>query len=133
MLARAELERLDPELWAELPLACVAAFELLAFEWPVGETVSARRRNAAVPLRRAEPSAIAVWRADERAVFRTLDALEAAALEAVVQGGAVFGDVCELAAAPGSDAAAAAARAAGWLAGWLEAGWLARLPAESGS
>ncbi len=125
-LERADLEAIAPERWAEIPLSPVPAFALLAFDWPVGEAVSARRRgDETPPERRDEPQVLVVWRADERAVFRAVDALEAEALARVVRG-ETFGDLCVWLDERPGQGDGAAARAARWLAGWIEAGWLAR-------
>ncbi|MDH4017834.1 MAG: DNA-binding domain-containing protein, partial [Actinomycetota bacterium] len=127
VLTRADLAGVDPALWADIPLEPVPGFALLCFDWPAGEAVSACRRGDPVPERRAERQVIAVWRAQERAVFRPVERLEAEALERVARGER-FGGLCEWLAdrgrgqsdgqggAPGTAESEAAAVAAGWLA-----------------
>jgi len=127
-LARADLQRLDPEAWAPIPLEPVPALALLSFDWPVGAVVSARRRDEPLPDRCDAPEHLAVWREDERAVFRTLESQEAAALALVVGGGATFGDLCEWATERTGDDDTAAANALGWLLAWVGSGWLCALP-----
>ena len=65
-----------------------------------------------------------------RLEFRSLDADEAAALDAVVAGNS-FGELCELLAAR-FDPERAAVRAAGWLRRWVEEGLIAAVTTDSG-
>ncbi len=128
-LQRADLARVAPEAWSEIALEVVPAFARLTFSWSVGEMVTAQRRgDAAAPNRRSEPQTLIVWRERERAVFRSVDALEAEALARIVAGGETFGDLGLWLDERLGDAAVEepAALAAGWLARWIDAGWLAR-------
>jgi hypothetical protein len=143
-LERIDLESRPPDRWAEIPLEPVPAFELLSLEPRASDAVSARRRGDAPPPAQASPARdpvagsapgprtgwIVVWRDQERAVFRPVAGLEAEALGRVVRGD-TFGDLCEWLSARTSDEGEAAAMAAGWLAAWIDAGWLLSLPATS--
>jgi hypothetical protein len=127
-LTRDDLLALDPGEWASIALAPVAAFRRLAFDRGVGRFVRARRGAEPVPADEAAPETLVVWREDERAVFRAVDALEARAL-ARVEAGTSFGELCVWSSAETGEAEAAA-QAAAWLSGWVGAGWLKRLPRE---
>jgi hypothetical protein len=75
---------------------------------------------------------VAVWREDERAVFRGVAGLEAEALSRVARG-ETFGGLCEWLDERLGDAGEAAAMAAGWLASRVSAGWLASLESDESS
>jgi hypothetical protein len=117
---REALATLPPERWAGLRLGFVPSVRLLRLAWPVARLVAACERGA--PLPAIEPGAAdtLVWRSGERVLRRELDCVEAEVLAAAIAG-EPFGALCERV-ADLSGESEAPARAAGWLAGWLEAG-----------
>ena len=127
--SRADLAAVAPEDWAELPVRLVPSVRILRLGWPVQDVRQALRNDQPVPRLAPAPSALCLWRHDERVVSRALPPDECAALESAARGIA-FGELCEqIAADHGEDAAPA--RAAGWLAGWVDAG-LVRAPERAG-
>lgn len=124
-LERDHLLSLAPHEFSDIELRTLSAFRRVVCERGEARLVRAQRRGEPQPEDPA-PSAetVAVWREDERAVFRSLDALEGRALS-LVEAGTTFGELCVwlTGEVPESQAAGVAAD---WLAGWLDAGWLAR-------
>jgi hypothetical protein len=126
VLGREALAAIPLPDWEALALALHPSVQVLSLDWPVHvlrESFDAGRGAARPPPARA-PTAVLVWRRDERVFFRTAEPVEAELLGAV-RAGARFGALCE-AAARAVGEAAAPARAAGWLAAWVSAGLLAR-------
>ena len=122
-LERADLLSLAPEAWAAIGLRTVPAFRRVVCERGEARFVRAQRRGEPRPEEGLQAETIAVWREGERAVFRAVDELEGRAL-ARVESGTSFGELCVWLAGEMPEAQAAG-RAAGWLAEWLDAGWLA--------
>ena len=124
---RADLAQLAPERWAELELALTPAVRQVDTQWRVARVrrlyEQERLDSTATVEVEAGRVSICVWRAAERVFHRELDPLEAAALERVAEG-ALFGDLCDLAALQlGTERAAS--KAATWLSRWLDDGLLA--------
>lgn len=132
---REDLAAVAPEDWAELSVRLRPSVVVLRVDWRVDEARRAVRESdpegeaagpgaAPVTPPRPAPAMLCLWRRDEQVVTRALAPDEARALEAVAAG-ATFGVLCEhIAADCGEDEAPA--RAAGWLAGWVDAGWVRR-------
>lgn len=127
-LAREDLAALPPERWAERVLRLHPAARLLELD-PAAPELRRRFEADAPPeppagARPPVPVPVLVWRLRERVHFREPEPEEAGLLRAVGTS-AAFGALCEtLAARHGEEAAPA--RAAGWLATWIDAGLLAR-------
>lgn len=122
VLERAALAAVAPEAFAGLRFTTTPSFELLACEFPVHAARECFEREAEVPELAPEPTAIRVWRCDERVRFKRIDADERDALEAV-RAGETFAALCErVAAAVGEQSAAA--RAAALLSSWVADGLL---------
>lgn len=91
---------------------------------PFQQAVATGRDPEAAPGNLSARETWAIWRdaAEDRVRFRPMTGDEAASLE-VVRGGGTFADLCECAAgSPTVDNPAL--QAAGFLRGWLEAGWI---------
>ena len=128
VLAPATLAALPADAWEMLRFAPAPSLRLLGCAWPVHEAREQIDREPGEtcppgpPSLQARPTAICVWRCDERVRYRALEPLEAEALAALAAG-APYGEVCErVADAVGS--AAAAGTAAALLARWISAGML---------
>jgi hypothetical protein len=120
---REALASLPPERWGGLRLHLAPSLRLLRLGWPVERLWAAHERGEPAPEIAPLDHAACVWRRDERVRHRSLDELEDACLTAAVAG-ASFGLVCErIAMERGEDEAPALA--AGFLAGWLDAGFVA--------
>ncbi len=118
----AALARVAPADWPELRLTFHPSVRRLALRWNAPQLWRALTDGAGRPELRvaAEPVEWLAWRQDLTTYFRSLAAGEAAALDAA-RAGQSFGELCELlAAAHGTERAAA--EAAALLAGWLGAG-----------
>jgi hypothetical protein len=121
-LGAAALARVPPADWPELRFTFHPSVRRLALRWNAPQLWKALTDGAERPELRvvAEPVEWLAWRQDLRTYFRSLEAGEAAALDAARKA-QTFGELCELlAAAHGTERAAA--KAAAFLAGWLGAG-----------
>ncbi len=121
-IGAADLSAVPPDAWGELVFGLHPTVQFLTFEWnPVALW---QALNAEQPPPDAEqsaaPSCWLVWRTNLQPHFRSLDALEAAALQHVARGD-TFADVCAAAAADGEDVTL---RIAGCLQNWLAQGLL---------
>ncbi len=119
----AQLMALPPEAWETLCFTALPSLRrsVLAFEvaqaWQRREEVEAG--NLEVPAA-AAPTPWMIWRPERVSSFRSLEADEAAMLDAMVEG-RPFPELCEaIATHVGEDQAAA--RAAGLLRAWVEEG-----------
>jgi hypothetical protein len=118
-LERAALAALPPERWESLTFDLHPSARHLALAWDAVALRQAFEADAEPPPPARRAIVALVWRQRERVRFRTLDAEEAALLERV-EAGERFGALCAwLAERHGPEAAAS--RAAGWLAGWVDA------------
>lgn len=121
VLAAEELAALPADAWPGLRLATVPALRRVGVRFPVHTlTAEAGPEEAAALLPRA--AFLRVWRREERVRWREISPREDAALVLLAEG-ACFGEVCEAIARDVGDDAAAA-EAAGLLAGWLADGCL---------
>lgn len=121
----ADLVGVPPEFWGSIRLAFHPTLDAFRVATPVDE---ARPRllegDDMQPDRTARcERAIMAWRIGHDVKFRAIDPLEFAGLQAM-QGGATFGDLCELVAQE-VDPETAPLRAAQILQGWLEWGVVA--------
>ena len=115
-------QALPAEEWAKARLKLVPAAARLTLDWPVhrlcaswqGAPASVAGPEAVSP----ERTELLVWRASETVSYRPLETAEAEALSRVARETS-FGEVCEAAADDVGDQEAPA-RAANWLARWLE-------------
>ena len=121
----ADLVGVPPEFWGSIRLAFHPTLDVFRISTPVDEARPLLLENADTRLDRAArcERAIMAWRIEHDVKFRAIDPLEFSALEAM-QGGATFGDLCELVAGA-VDPETAPLRAAQILQGWLEWGIVA--------
>jgi hypothetical protein len=116
------LARVSPEEWAELRFDWHPSMRRLALAWNAPQIWKAVSDGAEPPdvALSEEPVEWLLWRQDLRTYFRSLQAGEAAALEAA-RTGQSFGELCDLLSAELSEAEAPV-KAAGFLRGWIESG-----------
>jgi len=121
----ADLVGVPPEFWGSIHLAFHPTLDAFHISTPVDEARPRLVEDADVRLDRAArcERAIMAWRIEHDVKFRAIDPLEFSALQAM-QGGATFGDLCELVAGK-VDPETAPLRAAQILQGWLEWGIVA--------
>lgn len=96
VLDRAALQAIDPAAWGRLRLRLHPSVHRLKFEWntvAVWKAVNAHE-DPPDPERSDEPVEWLLWRRDLENYFRSLDALESAALAAALQG-QTFEEICE--------------------------------------
>ncbi len=119
VLAAADLSAVPPHAWANLHLMLVPTTELLRFEHNTVAVWQALDDEAEVPPAERAAAAVdwLVWRKGLQPHFRSLHAVEAALLRAML-GGASFAQACELAQAESDEDGAA--RIGGCLRQWLE-------------
>ncbi|HSE73381.1 MAG TPA: DNA-binding domain-containing protein [Dongiaceae bacterium] len=120
--ALADLAGVPPEFWGSVRLRFHPTLDSFRVSTPVDEARPRLLESPGAALDRAArcERALMVWRIGHDVKFRAADLLEHEALQAM-QGGATFGDMCELA-ARAIDQEAAPLRAAQILQGWLEWG-----------
>jgi hypothetical protein len=119
----ASLREVAPDDWAGLSFGLHPSVQLVPMRWNAAAIWQALHDDAEPPDAAASerPVTWLVWRAGLQPHFRSLDALEADALRHIGDG-AVFGEVCETAAADGG--ADLTLRVAGCLQNWLAQGLL---------
>jgi hypothetical protein len=128
-LERSALAAIAPEDWAGLRFSLHPSLQRLDCGWPVQLVRERfeREGDGATPTLAAalapEPTAIRVWRSDERVRFAPIGALERDALECV-GARATFAALCDRLAAEVGEPDAAG-RAAGFLTSWISDGLLA--------
>ncbi len=127
-LAPPDLAGVPVERWADLRFRPVPALELLIAEWDVdsiwerlGEGEGSAEPDAGDARKGTQH--LLVFRRGFLPVHEVLAAGEAHSLDAL-RHGRTFGEICGTLAGDGPDVAAAAARASGYLAGWLSRGLL---------
>jgi hypothetical protein len=127
VLDRTALEALDPDRWGTLRFGFHPSLRRLTFAW---NTVALWQsgeagEDAPAPERSPEPVQWLFWRRILRNYFRSLDAIEHAALEAALAG-RTFTEICEALAAhlPEADIPL---RAAMLMATWVDSGLIASL------
>ena len=132
--APGDLAGVAPQEWPELRFRAVPSLARLATHTnAVAVWRAAKAADAADGAPLDAPAAERIGRIDWLILrpeldseFRSLPGDEAAALDALLAGES-FGSLCARLAEAGEEPAAAAARAAGWLKGWLLAGALERV------
>lgn len=130
VMDRASLQALDPERWAMLSFGFHPSLRRLTLAWntvAVWQAGSAGEDSPA-PERSPEPAEWLLWRQGFKNYFRSLDAIEIAALDTAVAGG-TFTEICESLAAhlPEEDIPLrAAVLAATWVDGGLIASFRTR-------
>jgi hypothetical protein len=114
-----------PAEWAELRFTLHPAVRRLDLRWNVPSMWKALTSDSARPTPELadEPRAWLLWRANLQVMFRSLDATEAAALDAV-NDGQDFGELC-VRLCDRADEASAPIQAAAYLRAWMEAGLIA--------
>lgn len=132
LLGRAALASVEPAAWADLTFQFHPSVQRLAFEWntvSVWKALSAEESPPA-PERSAGGVGWLVWRRDLENYFRSLDPVEATALDAALEG-RNFAQICGALAQqlPESDVPL---RAASLIATWLDGGLLTGLGADVG-
>ena len=122
-----EVAAVTPEAWAELrfkPHPALRLLELRTNAVAIWKAIGSEG-GSCEPETFPEPVTWVVWRKQHSPFFRSLDADEAGALKAMISQ-ASFGEICAGLCERVAEEEAAA-RAAGMLRGWVEAGWIARL------
>lgn len=122
-----ELAALPAARWPDLRLRFHPALRRVEFRFNTPEVWRALNRQGSPPPFEAldSPQAWIVWRSDLKLFFRSLDASEAQAFDALHQG-LHFAEVCE-GLCDRLPAENVAATAAGFLARWLTEGWVAAI------
>ena len=121
-----EVAAVPPEVWAELrfkPHPALRLLELRTNAVTIWKEIDNGRSFEPETL--PKPVTWAIWRKQHSPFFRSLEADEAWALNAMVSQ-ASFGEICAGLCEWVAEEEAAA-RAAGMLRGWVEAGWIAAL------
>ncbi len=125
-VAAADLMALAPEAWETLSFAPLPSLHRLALAFEVPQAWQQRAEVEPGNLEVAGasgPVPWVIWRPERTTHFRSMEAHEAAALDALIAG-KTFPDICEaLVSHVGEEQAAA--RAASLLRGWVEAGMIA--------
>jgi hypothetical protein len=95
VIGRAALERVRPAEWADLTLAFHPSVRRLAFEWNTVAAWKAMSAGSDPPLPERSPAAVEwlVWRSGLENYFRSLDPVEATALDAALRG-LSFAEIC---------------------------------------
>ncbi|MBI3529739.1 MAG: putative DNA-binding domain-containing protein [Betaproteobacteria bacterium] len=122
-----EVAAVAPEAWAELrfkPHLALRLLELRTNAVTIWKAID-NDDSSFEPETFDEPVTWAVWRTQHSPFFRSLEADEAWALKAMISQ-AGFGEICAGLCEWVAEEEAAA-RAAGMLRGWVEAGWIAEL------
>lgn len=127
-LSRGELMSHAPEAWADLRFHLHPSVRRLDLAWNAPQTWKALQDGSATPGPEClSPTHWLLWRKDLQLLFRSLDSLEAAALDGLAAGNS-FGKLCvQLAEQLGE--AEAAPRAAQLLHGWVEDGLISTIVA----
>ena len=122
---REDLAAVPAEDWDALRIQLRPSVRLLHLDWPVQRLRKAQRDELEIPDVDPEPTALCLWRHDERVVHREIDGLEGQALH-LAKRGSDFGALCAAVAEEvGEDKAPSLA--ATWLARWIEDGLIRAL------
>lgn len=124
LLTRADLAAIPPEDWGELPLEAHPSVRILELELNTVAVWKALEADQPSPSVERSPASWLIWRQGLDPHFRSLDPAERDALTLVTRG-AHFSDICEALGRTMAETAAVG-QAAGYLAGWLDAGLLTR-------
>ena len=121
-----EAAAVPPQAWPELRFAAHPALQVIELRTNAVAIWKATDDSGSCEVALSEtPVTWAIWRKQYSPFFRSLEADEAWALNAL-RDGAAFGAICEGLCA-WTDEARAAGRAASLLRGWVEEGWIAQL------
>lgn len=126
-ITAADLMSLPPEAWATLAFTVVPSLRRLALSFEVPQAWQQRKDIEPGNLEPAPAAGAipwALWRPERTTHFRSLEADEAVALEALIAG-KTFPEICQAIAAHTGEEEQAPARAAALLRGWVEAGMIA--------
>ena len=123
------MQAIEPERWATLRFGFHPSLRRLSLAWNTAAVWQAgsAEQDSPVPERSPEPVPWLLWRRDFKNYFRSLDAIERAALDAAIAGG-TFTDICE-ALATQLPEAEIPLRAATLVALWVDGGLIASLSA----
>ncbi len=122
-----DLARVAPDQWAELRFDWHPSVRRLALAWNAPQIWKAVTDHAEPPEVTLSPAPVEwlLWRQDLRTYFRSLSALEAAALQAS-RDGQPFGELCALLSAELGEERAPA-KAAAFLREWVQSGLIAAI------
>jgi len=90
---RAVMQQMPPGQWPELRFNVTPSLQRLHVDWRVDEVLRCVQGGTVPPVPEAAPTWLRVWRQDLRVFHRPIDAAEATALAALVDG-ATFATVC---------------------------------------
>ncbi len=124
VLSWAQIQGLASDRWAELRLKLIPAASLLQLQSEADLLWMALTQDTEIPAARECTRALIVWRQGWVVRHRVLSTEEHEALR-LLERGATFGAVCEVACHAASAEVEAATLALHWLRGWLEDGLLA--------
>lgn len=118
------LAKIPTDEWMSLRFEVTPSLRMLRCEWPVSRIRERFDREGSPPKDEAdalppEPTHVRVWRRKERVLHRSMDRVEAVALESL-EAGDSFASMCDRIGAE-TDEAQVAASAAGLLAAWIRA------------
>jgi hypothetical protein len=119
-----ELERRAPQEWADVQLIAHPSLRQVRLIWNAPQIWKAVQESGSIPQAQCEstPRCWLLWRQQLQIYFRSVDPVEAAAIEAL-QGGRTFGELClELSELLGE--VEAPRRAASLIRGWVESGMI---------
>lgn len=121
----ADVAAIPPEAWAELKIRFHPSVRTFAIWWNTLARWRAAKNNESVPeaVRLSEPAQCLLWRQDLLTQYRSMEADEAVALQAALDG-ASFSEVCGALAEEAQDQEQVPMRAAGFLKTWLAAGMI---------
>ncbi|HZF26494.1 MAG TPA: DNA-binding domain-containing protein [Steroidobacteraceae bacterium] len=125
-----DLAGLAPEAWSDLELLAHPSLRRLDLTWNAPQTWKALQGDAAAPAPEcvSPPQPWLLWRRDLQLLFRSLDPVEAKAIDAV-RAGETFGSLCSgISDLRGEEEAPQ--RAASLLHGWIEAGLISAIVAS---
>jgi hypothetical protein len=118
-LAAEQLASIAPDAWPELRFTFHPSVQRIALTTNVVAIATAAADNLSLPRPATQGrTEWLIWRQNLEVQYRSLDTVEAAAIDAVI-GGATFGELCETLAARGEDEDQVPLVAAGMLKRWI--------------
>jgi hypothetical protein len=119
LLGMNDLAGVAPNEWADLRLTLHPSVQRIALESNVVAIVKAKDREESLPVPAKQTrTEWLIWRQDLGVLYRSLDIIEAAAIDAI-RHGASFGEMCESMAEHGATEDQVPLLAAGYLKQWL--------------